>query len=145
MIVCVVLRKEACNGGCVTVHRVFDELLDVDGVEERLTHAVVVEGLLDGVEHEERQAEALDVVHGGSGGGQLVGVGVGHVLHDLDGAFRKMRGARGVVKQYVPMHVVGGRRLRAVVVGVGLEFDCAAVVAVDALVHPRAGARWGSS
>ena len=48
-------------------HGVGDELLNVDGVEEGLTHAVVVEGGLLGVEHQERQVESLGVVDGRTG------------------------------------------------------------------------------
>ena len=139
-----VLGQEALNEVGVTSHDVVDELLDVDGIEESLTDALVVEGSLLGVEHQEGQAEAVLVLNRSAGALDGVNVCVRHGLHDHGSLSHDGGGTSGAVLLDVPVHGVSRGRLGAVVVLVGHEVDGAAVVAVEAGVSPGAGADGGN-
>ena len=138
------LGQEALQSSSHASHLVGDKLLDVDCIEEGLADAVVVEGLLHGVEHQEGQGEGVQGLSSGAGLLDEVDVGSGDALHDLCGCLGEVLGASGLVGDDVPVHGSGGCGVRAVVVGVGLEVDGSAGVEVAGLDDPGAGAQEGA-
>ena len=134
----VVLRQVGRERLRLAAELVGDELVVVDGVEEGLTDALVVEGRLLAVEHEEADAVAADAVDRDAGVHELVAVGERDVLASDSGAFLKGGHASGVVDADEPLHGVSVCRLCAVVVGVRREVELAAVLAVALAEGPSA-------
>ena len=90
----------------MTSHDVVDELLDVNGIEESLTDALVVEGGLLGVEHQEGQAEAVLVLNRSASALDGVNVCVRHGLHDHGSLSHDGGGTSSAVLLDVPVHGV---------------------------------------
>lgn len=136
----VVLRQVGGQRLSVAAQLVLDQLVVIDGVMEGLTDALVVEGLLLAVEHQEADAVAVDAVDGDACADQLVDVGERDVLAGDGGTLLQGGHASGVVNAHEPLHGVGGSRLRAVVLGVGDEVQLAAILAVALAEGPCTGA-----
>ena len=116
---------------------VLDHALGVDRIEHGLTHALVVERLLLGVEHDERLIEAIHRLDVGAGGLQGVERLGGDVLHDVALAVLHGGDAGGVIHIHVPHHVGDLRGEFAVVIFVLVELH---LLIGDLDVLPRTGA-----
>ena len=114
-----------------------DERVDVDGVQQCLAHAHVVERRLLAVEHQEGEVEPRHPFHRGARAGKLLGAHDRGGLHDHDVFVDKLVGAARIVQQHRPFHALAGGWPRAGVAVVRREGDAAPVGGVDGLVAPR--------
>ncbi len=124
----------------VAAQLVLDQLVVIDGVMEGLTDALVVEGLLLAVEHQEADAVAVDAVDGDACADQLVDVGERDVLAGDGGTLLQGRSRERCCQR---ARATAWRRRKpasAVVLGVGDEVQLAAILAVALAEGPCTGA-----